>query len=492
MIKKVLAKFYEVIPTQIDNVVCCRFLKDFINSERSLVMIFTYVHPQNSPWYQHVGLNCDIVNIDTCISNVLQVYGEVDFMLCGDLNSRTGNSNPCQSHDLDELWKETDEHDFPRNSKDATTNQFGNYLLDLCKVFDFVILNGLCRGDEEGNFTYITTSGSSVIDYFIISDSLMHLNMQLKVAEEMLSQHLPVELVIRNDKAPETEEQILIPEQEVSKIKWDSQKKDQFKEAEQSIESRNILKEATNLINLDLERAIERFTSYLLHISNCMIQTFKVRGGRKQDPTWYDKECSDKKKDTRKHLRKYRKTRADEDRLNYCRMRKEYKALQKEKRIQFQRDQLHNIISAKDDMTKFWTAIRKVLRKPQPTPNISLGQWREHFETLLNVPTAQEAQENNNIQDEGDTGTAYCETTDKPITDEEIMQAIRHLKSNKASGWDGIPAELLKEAEIVPFLRMYLNTLLEAGIFPKFWSKSIIVPIFKKGDPDKPTNYRGV
>ena len=103
MIKKVLAKFYEVIPTKIDNIICCRFSKDFINSERSLVMIFTYVHPQNSPWYQHAGLNCDITNIDTCISNVLQVYGEVDFMLCGDLNSRTGNSNPCQSHDLDEL-----------------------------------------------------------------------------------------------------------------------------------------------------------------------------------------------------------------------------------------------------------------------------------------------------------------------------------------------------------------------------------------------------
>ena len=30
------------------------------------------------------------------------------------------------------------------------------------------------------------------------------------------------------------------------------------------------------------------------------------------------------------------------------------------------------------------------------------------------------------------------------------------------------------------------------GIFPKEWSKSIIVPLYKKGDVNKPDNYRGV
>ena len=30
----------------------------------------------------------------------------------------------------------------------------------------------------------------------------------------------------------------------------------------------------------------------------------------------------------------------------------------------------------------------------------------------------------------------YCETTDRPITEEEIGEAFRHLKKNKANGWD--------------------------------------------------------
>lgn len=38
----------------------------------------------------------------------------------------------------------------------------------------------------------------------------------------------------------------------------------------------------------------------------------------------------------------------------------------------------------------------------------------------------------------------------------------------------------------------YLNALFDAGHFPKMWSKSIIVPIYKKGDVDDPNNYRGV
>ena len=43
---------------------------------------------------------------------------------------------------------------------------------------------------------------------------------------------------------------------------------------------------------------------------------------------------------------------------------------------------------------------------------------------------------------------------DSPITEEEIMRAVEHLKPNKAPGTDGILAEMIKTSlpQILPFL----------------------------------------
>ncbi|KAK7481830.1 hypothetical protein BaRGS_00026977 [Batillaria attramentaria] len=119
-------------------------------------------------------------------------------------------------------------------------------------------------------------------------------------------------------------------------------------------------------------------------------------------------------------------------------------------------------------------------------PNISLADWKKHFESLLNQSTTAK-------YDKVHEPTDYCEITDTPITEKEIQEAIRHLKRNKASGWDGIPAEVLKNARyIIPFLKAFFNALLDAGYFPKPWCMSIIVPLYKKGNADEPGNYRGV
>ena len=42
------------------------------------------------------------------------------------------------------------------------------------------------------------------------------------------------------------------------------------------------------------------------------------------------------------------------------------------------------------------------------------------------------------------------------------------------------------------FLTQLFNKLYNASLFPAVWSKSVIVPIFKKGDDYNPDNYRGI
>jgi hypothetical protein len=80
------------------------------------------------------------------------------------------------------------------------------------------------------------------------------------------------------------------------------------------------------------------------------------------------------------------------------------------------------------------------------------------------------------------------------FTVKEIDQAITKMKNNKAAGIDGMKPEFLKIGKdiLASVLTIVFNKLFLGGIYPKEWSKGIIVPCFKSGDSMKPENYRGI
>ncbi|UYV67508.1 hypothetical protein LAZ67_5000996 [Cordylochernes scorpioides] len=70
----------------------------------------------------------------------------------------------------------------------------------------------------------------------------------------------------------------------------------------------------------------------------------------------------------------------------------------------------------------------------------------------------------------------------------------RCLANEKACGADEIPNEALKTLpfEHLVTLKNIFNRIINSGSYPLIWSKSIIHPIFKSGDRDNPSNYRGI
>lgn len=46
--------------------------------------------------------------------------------------------------------------------------------------------------------------------------------------------------------------------------------------------------------------------------------------------------------------------------------------------------------------------------------------------------------------------------------------------------------------DLTPLLTRMLNGIFDTGIFPPTWYEGVIVPVFKKGDPDDTDNYRGI
>lgn len=75
---------------------------------------------------------------------------------------------------------------------------------------------------------------------------------------------------------------------------------------------------------------------------------------------------------------------------------------------------------------------------------------------------------------------------DNVISIKEIADAISNLKNNKASSFDLI----LKygQSSIIKGLHKLFNLILSIGKFPLIWTKGIIVPIFKNGTKDDPSN----
>ena len=80
------------------------------------------------------------------------------------------------------------------------------------------------------------------------------------------------------------------------------------------------------------------------------------------------------------------------------------------------------------------------------------------------------------------------------ISKEEVKKAIQKMKTGKASGPSEVSIELIKALgkEGEEYMSSLLKEIWENEEMPDEWRKSVIVPIFKKGDVLECGNYRGI
>ena len=81
-----------------------------------------------------------------------------------------------------------------------------------------------------------------------------------------------------------------------------------------------------------------------------------------------------------------------------------------------------------------------------------------------------------------------------PVTIQELKKVLSEIKPNKAPGFDGISVKILLKLpdNALTILTEAINFSFCSGIFPKCLKLAKIVPIFKGGDHDSPSNYRPV
>ena len=143
----------------------------------------------------------------------------------------------------------------------------------------------------------------------------------------------------------------------------------------------------------------------------------------------------------------------------------------------------------------FWKEVRKHRKRRTLVNNIQTKEWLDHFDRVFNESTKNTVSDSNVESNDGiQEEETFDDILDCEITEQEVRNAIRHLKAGKSAGPDCILAEMLKVAEpvIVPYLKNVFNVLFDMGMFPEEWSKAIIIPLHKKGDKNNPDNYRGI
>ena len=142
LVKKKIADQVEIIDMVADNLQLFRISGNLLNEPKDIFLIFSYVCPQYSPYYRDKEFKCGLHQIEECILSVNEKYECPNIILCGDLNSRTGEENVHYDRNLDDDSVDVVRERGTRHSMDTTTNSFGRELLNICYIYGLKILNG--------------------------------------------------------------------------------------------------------------------------------------------------------------------------------------------------------------------------------------------------------------------------------------------------------------------------------------------------------------
>ena len=154
-----------------------------------------------------------------------------------------------------------------------------------------------------------------------------------------------------------------------------------------------------------------------------------------------------------------------------------------------------NVNMIKKNPKQFWKHFNS--QKCNISSNISADRFQEYFFNMLNttLPTRiDEVEDFSNKSDLNEENPTYVSLS-TAITTDEVRAAIRNLKRHKTScPSDNLLNEYFLETVdiLIGHITDCFNKVFDSGFFPSSWSLGYIVPIYKKGDKDDPSNYRGI
>ena len=398
-----------------------------------------------------------------------------DCVLMGDFNAWTGSSQVLENDLFSEacnVWNE-------RKTHCSKVDKKGEKLIENFNDYNMVILNGRCRGDEEGSVTYKKNNNVSIIDFGVCSSNLVKNVQEFKVIWSDLSDHNQISLKLsfnleKGKKGMQLQE--LLP-----KLRW--------------------RRETLNRDNSKLEQLLvnQNLSDVSLDSIKNLIQgafgVYRARSTKEFKEKWYDGECNRTRNYSFECLNNWRKyinvnnrneAKAQNLYAIYKTAKRDYMNLCNRKKKLYFENMSHNLLQIRNSADWWsWANNFKDTDEHVTSGLVSQESMVLHFSGLLSQVA------NNRI--------SYCEPNildnflDAQITIEEFELAVAKLKDNKAVGEDRIPIECYKYGpdSLKNCILECFNRSFNGGeTFSE--NKSIIVALFKKGDRNLACNYRGI
>ena len=502
-----------IVDTSHTDLIWIKLCRKFFKLKKDLHIGGIYISPASSNYTKRT--NVDKTLFDKLESDIIKFQQNSSVLLLGDLNAHIS------SDDLDFIYNEEDDvatkvlpgnygidnmHTFRNTSIHQSTNEYGKNVLELCIGLQLRILNGRTIGDTVGRPTFHGYNGSSIDDYCICSADFMYAINKFQVLDfnVTFSDHCPLLVEIQSlyfHQAPECLRKA------PSNCKWDDSRKAKFEtnisNVNKQIFLNNLLKfsnDAHFSIGDRVEHMLECFSSTLheaaeIHSRNSHPR--KLIKKRKRKKKWYDDNCDSEYRHL-KHLSRHLAC----DPFNTCLRsrlysgRREYYRLIRKKHRTFKAKLLNGLMeSDKRNPKEFWSCVNDLMEKQKadPSADIESSIWTNYFKSLMNIDYPNDLS-GRMLYDHDSYGSLDNSILNRDISAEEVLKAVKSLKSGKSCGIDEISNEMLQMS--VPVLSKHFlflfNFILQNGTYPSNWKENVIKPIYKGGGTSDPSNYRGI
>ncbi|XP_025074790.1 uncharacterized protein LOC112552838 [Pogonomyrmex barbatus] len=420
----------------------------------------------------HGGSRWRIVTVYShCIEETMEVLlegiqeeKESHLIIGGDFNARTGN----RGEPIEARERKGEE---VRKSKDKVINREGIIMLNGLRERGWTILNG--SGEEIGGWIYIEESGASVIDYVITNVEAMEEIKNMKEGDRIESDHVPLEGA---DRKKERRSNTI---EKVTSV-WTEEGIQQYHEkcvgwkCEQT-ESGRIWKELKEKVKKSITKVKKK------------IALWKI--ARR---TWHNKEWNKTKRELRKELGRLKKGKISRE--EFVQKRKEYREWCKKEKHKHEREEEERIKTIRTE-EEAWRYINKYRKKKEGiSESIEIERWIMHFMDLLDGSKDKIITKEEEEEKETEKAEQEREEEENELTREEIIKQLIELKKGKVPGENDIENEAwrLMPKEIGETFVMLLNKIWKGGGIPQEWNNGLISPIYKRGEKNEVTNYRGV
>ena len=370
-------------------------------------------------------------------------------------------------------------------------------------------MNGRSFGDSLGKFTYHGPNGSSLIDYGIISESLLPSVIYFQVGDlcRTLSDHchLTTRLIaswkpmysksdMNNTFANRNFQSVYKYEKTSTPLFIKAFESEEI----QAMVSSYMEKDFNSISNKPDDTVID-FNKIILEAANRSLKKRNNIHKKKPQKCWFNAPLQAQKErvDELSALLSKNPNNHKLRSLLFKTM-KEYK-----KNVKIQRKRYYSNLVAKldnlheNDPSQYWKILNSLKEEKgakKAPPNIPLHVFEEHFKSLNSITENSDIDCLNKrlwkeLHNTPFTNNNYdVSILNENISNDEITVALKSLKKGKSCGLDHICGEMLKDSVcfMLPCLNKLFNFIFRCSVYPQIWKTGYITPVPKSGDVSDP------